>query len=498
MATTLGIDIGNRSVRGALLRTTLRTLSIERYLEVNIETLSPDAPDQKLVAAAIQELLGQLGEPPDSVVAAVDGARASLRVVELPQAAKKRIHEVLPFELESLLPFPIDEAVIDYQEVGPRGSELALLAAAVPESVVGETLDELASAQVHPRELAVGGVALDGLASFLELPDDAVTLLLHLDTEGSDLCILRGKNCELARTLNEGAAAVVGRPFMFRTSLHQTVMKYRADGGPDLTRVLVMGESADDPVVLTRISEALAGTASVGPSIPVEPVALPPTQGSELAPSPLFGRALALAGRTLRRGKRIDLRKGRFAPPRGVSQLRDYALLAALCLLAISMSYAFRVWAEYRVLSEERDALAAKLGKVTEQHFGEVTTSPKRARELLEGGGSTRDPLPRFDAFRALGAISAAVPQAVTHDTRRLEITLDEGGQTGSFTLQGQVPDLEKRDLIADALDAHDCLEQIERGKTSTMPGQDRKNYQLEGVIACPGAKRPTKGKKGK
>ena len=33
-----------------------------------------------------------------------------------------------------------------------------------------------------------------------------------------------------------------------------------------------------------------------------------------------------------------------------------------------------------------------------------------RARVLLEGGGITKDPLPRFDALRALGAISASVP----------------------------------------------------------------------------------------
>jgi hypothetical protein len=274
---------------------------------------------------------------------------------------------------------------------------------------------------------------------------------------------------------------------MFRTALHQTLMKYRAEGGPIIDKAIVMGVGADDPAILARIEEAL--------SIPVESVTLPVVMGSELLPSPLFGRALALAGRTARRGKRIDLRKGKFAPPRGMSQLRDYALLAAVCVLAIMMSYTFSVWAQYRALSEERDALAGKLGKVTEQHFAESTQSPKRARELLEGGGIKVDPLPRFDAFRALGAISAAVPDTILHDARRLEITIDDSGQTGTFALQGQIPDLTARDMVAEALDAHDCIEEVERGKTSSMG--ERKNYTLEGVIACPGAKK-TKGKKTK
>lgn len=481
MATILGIDIGTRSVRAALIRSSLRALTVERYLEVEVAALSSETPHAELVQSALRELLESLGEAPDQVVVALDGARASLRVVTLPLAAKKRLAEVLPFELEPLLPFAIDEAVIDYQEVGPRDGELAILAAAVPETAVTELLGLLEGAAIHPRELAVGAAALDGLLSFVTLAADECTLLLHLDRGESDVCIVRGKSCELARTLNEGAEGALARPLVFRTALHQTVMKYRADGGPAITRALVMGAGADDPALLARVGEAL--------NVPVEAVALPSTVGSELTPSPVFGKALALAGRMLRRTKRIDLRKGKYAAPRGVS-LRDYALLASACALVVVISYGFSVWAEYRALSEERDALALKLSKVTEQHFAESTKSALRARELLEGGGQQRDPLPRFDAFRALGAISAAVPESIVHDTRKLEITLDEGGQTGSFELQGQIPDLAARDVVAEALDAHDCIEQLERGKTSTVPGQDRKNYTLGGVLACPGVKK--------
>ena len=486
MATTLGIDIGARSIRGALIRTGLRSLTVERYLEVDIEALSPATPRAELVHVALRQLLDELGSAPDSIVAAVDGSRASLRAISLPLAAKKRIADVLPFELDPLLPFPIDEAVLDYQEIGPRDGELAFMAAAVPEAAVGELIALLAEARISPRELAVGGAALDGLMTFVTPPDEGATLLIHLDLNFSDLCIVRSnKNCELARSINEGSESALDRPLMFRTALMQTVMKYRSEGGPPVEKVLVMGVAADNPAVLQRISDALG--------VPAESATLPTIGGAEELPSPVFGRALALAGRTVRRGKRIDVRKGKYALPRGMSQLRDYALLVAVCVLAVTLSYTFSVWAEYRALSEERDALAQRLSKVAEQHFGEATTSPKRARELLEGGGGKTDPLPRFDAFRALGAISAAIPEAIVHDTRRLEITVDEGGQTGTFVLQGQIPDLTARDIVADALEAHECIEQLERGKTSTMPGAERKNYTLEGVLACPGSKKPTK-----
>jgi general secretion pathway protein L len=488
MALTLGIDIGKHSVRGAVLKTGMRSAELERFIEVPISALDPNTPHQNLVEAALGELVAQLGAAPDNVVAAIDGAHASVRIVSIPAAAKKRAAEVLPFELESLLPFPVDEAIVDYQEVRTDGTEVALLAAAVPDLVVAETLESLAQVDLSPRELAVGGAALDGLAPFIQQPADEAWLLLHLESEWSDVCVLRAGACELARTLDEGRESLRERPAAFRNAFLQTVMKYRAEGGPRLDRVVVMGLGSDDPAVLSALGQGL--------DVPCESLVVPVTKEGATSPAPIFGRALALAGRITRRGKRIDMRKGRYALPGGVSQLREYALLAVCCVLALVFSYTFRVWAEYRVLGDERDALQEKLSSVTERHFGEATTSPKRARELLEGGGVNKDPLPRFDAMRALGAISSAVPPSVVHDTRKLEITLDETGQTGSFELQGQIPDLSARDQVADALDAHDCIEQLERGKTSTVPGQERKNYTLSGTIACPGAARP-KGSKG-
>jgi hypothetical protein len=257
-------------------------------------------------------------------------------------------------------------------------------------------------------------------------------------------------------------------------------MKYRAEGGEQPSKVLVMGVGSEDGALVRWLGENL--------NIVTEAVSLPGES------SPVFGKALALAGRTLRRGKRIDMRRGPFALPRGVSRLKRYALLATACVTALVSSYVFSVWAEYRVLAQERDALSEKLAQVTEQRFAEKTSSAERARELLSGGGGRKDPLARFDAFQTLAAVSAAVPTTIVHDTREFELEVDETGQIGKLHLEGTVPDLAARDLVAEALEAHDCIGELERGKTSTVPGQDKKNYTLDGQVICPGATVP-KGK---
>jgi len=490
MALILGLDIGTHSVRGALLKTSLRSVETERYLEIPINKLGEDGSIQAATSAAISELLASLPSIPDAVITAMSGTRVSLRRVKIPEAARKRAQDVLPFELDPLLPFPVDETVIDFQEVENRDGQLDLMAACVPEAVVAETLEQLAGVGINPRELAVGAVALDGLLATLQPEPGEAWMLLDVGSERSELCIVRNGVCELGRTLDEGIEAIRARPQSLRHTLSQSVMKFRADGGPAISKLVVLGEGTQDPNLPTWIASQLG--------VPGETLNLPVAKGSSAPPPAVFGRAWALAARTSRRGKRLDLRKGKFAVPRGMSQLREYAVLAAVCVLALVGSYVFSIWAQYRVVSEERDALATQLEELTQQHFLKPTRSPKRARELLEGGAQVTGPLPRYDAFRALAAISAAVPQGVVHDTRKLEIQLDELGQTGKFQIDGKLPDLTARDQVADALEANECIRELERGKTSSSPGEDRKTYMLEGTIACPGSIPQGKGKTAK
>jgi hypothetical protein len=480
MALILGIDIGTRSVRGAVVRGTLRSIETERYLEVPIHHIDASGPRTSHVTAAVAELVRSLPSAPDSIIVCLDGKRVSLRTVKIPAAAKKRAHEVLPFELESLLPFSLEEAVVDYQEIAEADGQVSLLAAAVPEGVVADMLETLSTQEISPREIAVGAAALEPLITTVAGDATEAIVFVDLADEHTDVCIVRGGATELARTLDFGGNALSTRGPALRNALHQTIMKYRAEGGPLPSQVFLSGEGSQDRELVTWIGSATGLSADV--------LSLPAAKGASEPPPASFGKAWALAARTSRRGKRLDMRRGKFALPRGMSQLRDYAIFAVACSFAVFGSYVFSAWAEYRALAEERDALAEQLEKITEEHFGKGTRSAKFAKELLEGGGKSNDPLPRFDAFRALAAISAAMPEDVTHDTRKLEVQLDEIGQTGKLEIQGTLPDLNARDQLVAALDANECINDLAPGKISSVPGEDKKNYTLEAIIACPGA----------
>jgi general secretion pathway protein L len=496
MARILGLDIAEKALRAALVTTTLRTSQLSRYIEVPIAA-PPEAEERcEALREAVQELMAALDAPLDTLVVALDGREASIRVVELPAGAAKRVTEVLPFELEPVLPFAVEDAVVDHQPVDRTPTTVRVMATAVPKERVAARLAMLREVGLEPKQLAVGAEALDGLIPLLPMLAEPVPhVIVQVDETSTDVCIVREGHCELARTLSGGLREVrSGRRAALESQLRFTLASYRASGGDAPVRALLAGEAAAFPQAVEWLGHVL--------ETPAQVIALPPVPGADDASRPRFARAAALAGRLLARGKHIDLRKGEFAPERTMNAVRKHARLLAMCAGVVFASFVFSVYARWTVLAGEREDLGAQLEQVTRELFNAPTSSPTRAREALEGKDAPRDPLPRFDAYGALEAISALIPEELTHkhDTRRLQIDFDDEADEGRFDIQGTVASVSERDSVAAALEGHECFASLEKGRTTPGPGNEGLNYQLEATIRCPGAQgvaKPARGRGG-
>ncbi|MCC7539270.1 MAG: pilus assembly protein PilM [Deltaproteobacteria bacterium] len=524
MARVLGLDIGTNTLRGALVRSGYGRFEVLRYVEASLggespaSTTSPEQeqadpfaralaalPDagppmppsgadaeQPAIAnplrAAFKDLLRKLGRPPEEVVVAVDGTLVSLRRVTVPAALVKKLDEVLPGELESVVPFELDRAVVDHQPIRREGATLSVLATAAPLEVVRDLLSDLSAAGIHPKEIAVGAAALDGLARAaapLRSPDPV--LLVDLGQKRTDLCLLRDGRCEMARSLSMGTSAFPDRSVPFARLIGQSVAAMRGGETPDPRKVVLVGGGS----LLDGIVEWVANITD----LPVEVATLPlPIEGERASwVDPRFARALALAARTSSKEKRLDLRRGEFATRKGISNLREHLPLVAGCAAAVFLSFAISTWARYSALMDDQETLVAEMSRQSERLFGKASSSPDEVRKLLEGQRQG-DPLPEVDAFGVLSAINMRMPPAsesFVHDIERLTIDLGEPGRDGSVQLHGIVGTIEQRDQIADALGRYACFPEVKKLRTTRMVGEERMKYQLEMAVRCGARARP-------
>lgn len=478
MARILGIDIGTRAIRGVLVRSALRKVEEERYIEIPLAEGLESPGRLPELSDAVESLLRSLPEQPDSVVAAIPGEHVSQRTITLPAAVRKRLADVLPFELESTLPYDLEDAVIDHQLVGSDPQSLEILATAVLRSHVRETLEGLGKVGLSPRELAAGAAALDGLPNLLpELRRPEPVLVLDWSDERTDLCFLRDGRCVFARTLGVGLSQMPDGSDELKRGIGRTIAAFRAAGHDAPARIYACGSGAVADGALEWLGSVLDSEVTALP--------LPATPGLKSA-GPAFGKAAALAARAVAGAQRINLRRGEFAPEDGGHGWTQYANLMVTCLVIIVMTVMFSLKARQALLVDERAALQSQLASATEEVFGESIENVALAQMRVDNPRSS-DPLPRFDAFDALAALSGAVPMDLTHEVKRLTIDVADEKREGTMELQGTVASIAQRDQLVAELEKHPCFSDIERGKTSPGRDKDSIQYMIEAVIQCPG-----------
>ena len=171
----VGIDISANGLRAVeLMDATKSRPTLVRHHEVSLpagavsrgEVLEP-----RTVATALKQLWATGGFKGKDVVLGIGNSRVLARDLTVPKMSLKRIRESLPFQVQEMLPFPTEDALLDFYPISESLSDSGpmvngLLVAAVKEAVLGNvnavSLAGLNAIQVDLVPFALSRVLLRG------------------------------------------------------------------------------------------------------------------------------------------------------------------------------------------------------------------------------------------------------------------------------------------------------------------------------------------------
>jgi general secretion pathway protein L len=425
----------------------------------------------------------------DATAAAVDGDVSFTHRLTLPATAAKQIDEVLQFELEAAVPVDLEDLAWGYRllpRTGPK-APLSLLVGAARIEHVRQRIDIVKSAVGRePDRVGHGPLALANLAVIApDLRGPGPFALIDLGGRRTEVTIIVGGEPVFARTLSRGVGTLPEGAPALAAEIRQTLAAYNALEGDDIQAAFLLGGGA-----AADGAEAYFAY-EVGVPVRVFPALASTTTGTEPPNVPRFAKAIALAVGAAGRGHDIDLRRGQLAFQRGFGVVKEKAPLLVGLGGAVLVSFLFAVWAELRALGKELDVAAADLARTTTEAFGEGTTDPIAAQELLTAAKNQaeNDPMPRMDAFDVMVEISKAIPATVTHDIEEFDM------QRGHVRIQGIVSSTADASLVKDKISEHRCTNDAKIGKITQMVNSTRQKYVLEFDVKCPedaGAKKKT------
>ncbi len=138
----LCIDIRDESVAAIRISSGLKANRIESHCRIGIDQAPADTENR--LFWAIGKVVEETGASGASCILSLPPGDVAYRNIKLPFRERKKISQLLPFELESGLPSPVEEFTIDFAIV--HKAEFTDIIAA---SVKTETLDELTGMLRH-------------------------------------------------------------------------------------------------------------------------------------------------------------------------------------------------------------------------------------------------------------------------------------------------------------------------------------------------------------
>ncbi len=149
-----------------------------------------DADRSAYIVTTIREVMQERGIKPGPVLLSVSGQSVFSRFVKLPPTDKEKVYQIILYEAQQNVPFPIEEVVWDYQLIGGATGELDVMLAAIKAEIIEKLTDSVESAGLDPDIVDVAPMALYNAVryNYSDLP--RCTLVIDIGARSTDLIFL--------------------------------------------------------------------------------------------------------------------------------------------------------------------------------------------------------------------------------------------------------------------------------------------------------------------
>lgn len=195
-------EVGPTSVQVTVIRAHRKKRSIQQFLEE-----SYDPKEEHGLHEAVKKILKKI-KPYDIVYVALPSTNAIFKELTVPFTNLEKIKLVLPFEVESLLPFPMSESVVDgiINSKDQKNNSSNVFVVAMKRSTLDSYIQPFIEAGIRPQRVTLGSLELYGMIQNIETyrSKKGVSALIDMNSNTTRIIIMVNGQIKTIRILPEG------------------------------------------------------------------------------------------------------------------------------------------------------------------------------------------------------------------------------------------------------------------------------------------------------
>jgi type IV pilus assembly protein PilM len=192
MSRILALDIGASSIKlGEFV--TLKSGGLELVgFGVSPLHVDPQSDTDRIpqLISTIKELMHDRGIKSGPVTLCVSGQSVFSRFVKLPPVDKEKVYQIILYEAQQNVPFPMNEVVWDYQLIGRGEGELDVMLAAIKSDIIVQLTDAVEEAGLQTDLVDVSPMALYNAVRYNYSDRAECTLVIDIGARSTDLIFL--------------------------------------------------------------------------------------------------------------------------------------------------------------------------------------------------------------------------------------------------------------------------------------------------------------------
>jgi len=444
----LGLDIRTNTISAVLLTNTIKGNVIESYSHFPLKPGSEESGEER--ASALKTITDKIDISDVVCIASFPAEDISYRNIKIPFREPKKIKQILPFELEPTLLFPIENAIIDFQylTLPKQQDQTGIIAAVIEKEKLEAYLAELASFRINPQVVTIGGYSTAlCLTRLVELPNHSA--VIDIDPEWATLFAVSAGQIQIIRSfsLNPSLKSPAGS---IAKGIQQTVSAAEDILGINFSpkAIYITGSGEKELNIESELSELL--------DLPVKKIDLSREAGITLTESldgswipDQMNNALSLAVSEVHGTHGLNFSKRQFAGKKHwIAHKKDITKTGILAG-AIFLMLLFNVTYDFYSMSEKKDDLNSQITTIFKETFPEITriVDPLqqmrvKIKELKEQSMNPGEAEKNFRTIDILNDISRLLPMEMDIELDHLIIGPESVSLSGDTATFNSVDDL--------------------------------------------------------
>lgn len=465
----LALDLGAHSLKAAMIESSLSRCRV-------IDLFQQPRDSERSLAEQLQEFCTVYQLQADTVLSCLPGDVVVHRLLTLPFTQARQISQALPFELESLIPFSLDDVVIADHTIQQTEDGARTLAVAVLKKTVAEHLEVLETVGFSPVQVMLAPLAPLALLPFAKAGMSGVSTLIDVGEKHTSVVLLREGTLVGFRTVTIGRSHTGGLT-AFLQEVRWTLLALADDNSLVLSTIFLCGGGAYFSQLRKDLEREFAADV-----VPLQQLTIPTVGEAHRENQAAFATCLGMGLHEALRGitPMVNLRQGEFALQRHDETVRsEFRRLGGLVggvAAAAGVAFLLNLYqlnSRYQSLRQEvRRTFVAVLPDtqtvVNEKIQLQDAVEALQKRQRLLRGTASGSPL---DVLRHL---SAVIPEQVVLDLD--EWTFDED----AVRLQGTTTSFEATEALKTAIMSLGIFREAQLKDVKTVAGNKKVSFRLQ------------------